>query len=43
MRDRIALAAGADTDSSCVRQPWSDGRVAMVGASYKGVTQWLVE
>lgn len=35
------LADGADTVAWCARQPWSDGRVAMTGASYNGATQWL--
>lgn len=32
---------GADTITWCTQQPWSDGRVAMIGASYNGATQWL--
>lgn len=32
---------GADTVAWCAAQPWSDGRVAMTGASYNGATQWL--
>lgn len=35
------LADGADTVAWCAHQPWSDGRVAMTGASYNGATQWL--
>lgn len=32
---------GYDSVEWCATQPWSDGRVAMAGASYNGVTQWL--
>ncbi|MEZ0110329.1 putative CocE/NonD family hydrolase [Catenulispora sp. EB89] len=35
------IADGADTVRWCARQPWSDGRVAMFGASYRAATQWL--
>ncbi|MEU4226997.1 CocE/NonD family hydrolase [Nonomuraea sp. NPDC026600] len=31
---------GYDTIESIVAQPWSDGRVAMYGPSYLGMTQW---
>jgi putative CocE/NonD family hydrolase len=32
---------GADTVAWAAAQPWSDGRVGMVGGSYVGATQWL--
>lgn len=32
---------GADTIAWAAEQPWSNGRVGMVGASYFGATQWL--
>lgn len=32
---------GAFTVRWCAEQPWSDGSVAMAGASYVGMTQWL--
>src|SRR5437868_4471681 len=32
---------GYDAVEWCARQPWSNGRVAMHGASYLGATQWL--
>ncbi|MBA3652811.1 MAG: CocE/NonD family hydrolase, partial [Actinobacteria bacterium] len=32
---------GADTVAWCAAQPWSDGRVAMWGASYVGITQLM--
>ncbi|WP_194927110.1 CocE/NonD family hydrolase [Catenulispora pinisilvae] len=35
------IADGADTVRWCARQPWSDGKVAMFGASYRAATQWL--
>lgn len=31
---------GAATIGWITEQPWSDGRVAMIGASYLGLTQW---
>jgi uncharacterized protein len=31
---------GSDTVAWCAQQPWCDGRVAMIGASYVGFTQW---
>ncbi|MEA2173475.1 MAG: uncharacterized protein QOD00_1067 [Blastocatellia bacterium] len=37
------LQEGDDGDATirwCCQQPWSDGRVAMSGASYAGITQW---
>lgn len=34
-------ADGHDTIEWCRTQPWSDGRIAMTGASYNGATQWL--
>lgn len=35
------IADGEDTIEWCAAQPWSDGRIAMCGASYLGATQWL--
>lgn len=32
---------GHDAVAWCAAQPWCDGRVAMMGASYNGATQWL--
>lgn len=32
---------GYDTIEYLARQPWSDGKVGMFGASYMGATQWL--
>ncbi len=32
---------GYDTVDWCSKQAWSDGRVAMIGMSYVGATQWL--
>jgi putative CocE/NonD family hydrolase len=32
---------GADTIAWAAAQPWSDGNVGMMGASYFGATQWL--
>jgi uncharacterized protein len=34
-------ADGADTIDWAAAQPWSNGRVGMVGGSYFGATQWL--
>ncbi|GAA4990023.1 CocE/NonD family hydrolase [Actinopolymorpha pittospori] len=34
-------ADGAHTVDWCASQPWSNGAVAMAGASYNGFTQWL--
>lgn len=34
-------ADGAATVAWCRTQPWSNGAVAMAGASYVGMTQWL--
>jgi len=31
---------GDDTLNWIARQPWSDGRVGMIGGSYSGITQW---
>ncbi len=31
---------GHDTVAWCASQPWSDGKVGMIGASYLGFTQW---
>jgi uncharacterized protein len=33
---------GSDTIDWIARQPWSNGRVAMVGGSYLGIAQWQV-
>jgi hypothetical protein len=33
---------GADVIEWLARQPWSDGRVAMMGGSYLGMVQWQV-
>lgn len=35
-------ADGAAVAKWLTRQPWSDGRVAMRGGSYRGMTQWQV-
>ena len=35
-------ADGDDTLNWIARQPWSDGKVGMLGASYLGVVQWKV-
>jgi putative CocE/NonD family hydrolase len=32
---------GADTVAWAAAQPWSNGRVGMIGGSYVGATQWL--
>ena len=32
---------GADTIAWAAAQPWSNGRVGMIGGSYVGATQWL--
>lgn len=32
---------GADTIEWLARQPWSSGKIGMIGASYFGATQWL--
>lgn len=32
---------GYDLVEWCARQPWSNGKVAMYGHSYRGMTQWL--
>ncbi len=31
---------GADSVAWCASQPWSDGKVGMIGASYGGYVQW---
>lgn len=31
---------GSDTISWIAKQPWSDGRVGMIGSSYVGIVQW---
>lgn len=33
---------GYDTLNWIARQPWSDGKVGMIGASYAGIAQWKV-
>ena len=32
---------GADTCDWIARQPWSNGKIGLFGASYTGITQWL--
>ena len=34
-------ADGVETIAWCAAQPWSNGRVGMIGGSYVGATQWL--
>jgi putative CocE/NonD family hydrolase len=34
-------ADGVDAIAWCAAQPWSNGRVGMIGGSYVGATQWL--
>jgi hypothetical protein len=34
-------ADGAETIAWAAAQPWSNGRVGMIGGSYVGATQWL--
>ena len=34
-------ADGRDAIAWCAAQPWSNGRVGMIGGSYVGATQWL--
>jgi predicted acyl esterase len=34
------ISDGDDTLNWIARQPWSDGKVGMVGGSYSGITQW---
>jgi putative CocE/NonD family hydrolase len=38
---RNEAADGVETIGWAARQPWSTGRVGMIGASYVGTTQWL--
>ena len=38
---RSERSDGAQTVDWCGSQPWSNGAVAMAGASYNGFTQWL--
>ncbi len=38
---RNEAADGVETIGWVARQPWSTGRVGMIGASYVGTTQWL--
>ncbi|HEV8402176.1 MAG TPA: CocE/NonD family hydrolase [Candidatus Limnocylindrales bacterium] len=38
---RNEAADGVDMIAWAARQPWSTGRVGMIGASYVGTTQWL--
>jgi len=33
-------ADGDDTINWIARQPWSDGKVGMIGGSYRGIVQW---
>ena len=33
-------ADGDDTLNWIARQPWSDGKVGMIGGSYRGIVQW---
>jgi uncharacterized protein len=33
-------ADGEDTLNWIARQPWSDGRIGMIGGSYRGIVQW---
>ena len=35
-------ADGSDTIDWIARQPWSDGKVGMIGGSYLGIVQWKV-
>ncbi len=35
-------ADGDDTLNWIARQPWSDGKVGMIGGSYRGIVQWKV-
>ncbi len=37
----VEPADGADTIARAAHQPWSSGKVGMIGASYLGFTQWL--
>ncbi|HTX33560.1 MAG TPA: CocE/NonD family hydrolase, partial [Bryobacteraceae bacterium] len=34
------VADGDDTLNWIARQPWSDGKIGMVGGSYRGIVQW---
>jgi uncharacterized protein len=34
------ISDGDDTLNWIARQPWSDGKVGMIGGSYSGITQW---
>jgi putative CocE/NonD family hydrolase len=34
------ISDGDDTLNWIARQPWSDGKVGMIGGSYAGITQW---
>src|SRR5436190_1255282 len=38
---RNEAADGVETIGWAAHQPWSSGRVGMIGASYVGTTQWL--
>ena len=31
---------GDDTLNWIARQPWSDGKIGMIGGSYRGIVQW---
>ena len=35
-------ADGDDTLNWIARQPWSDGKIGMLGGSYLGIVQWKV-
>jgi uncharacterized protein len=35
-------ADGDDTLNWIARQPWSDGKIGMIGGSYRGIVQWKV-
>ncbi len=37
---RQEAADGDDTIDWIARQPWSDGKVGMIGGSYRGIVQW---
>ena len=37
---RQEAADGDDTLNWIARQPWSDGKIGMIGGSYRGIVQW---
>ena len=37
---RQEVADGDDTLNWIARQPWSNGKIGMVGGSYRGIVQW---